>query len=136
MESTKKIVVIDGMGGAIGKSLVEKIRDEVQNVHIICAGTNSVALKRMLDAGGSEGTVDQTQMIHHLEQADIIVGAMGILIPNGLAGEMSQDIVISICKSKAIKILIPMDKCGIRIATKKETISYYIDCAISQIKEL
>ncbi len=129
-----RILIVDGMGGGIGKSLVEKIKDEIKDAFIIAAGTNLVALNRMMDAGANEGSSNETDIINYINETDIIIGAMGILIPNGLAGEMTQNIVLSICESRAVKILIPMDKCGIRVATDKMPINHYINCAINQIK--
>ncbi len=132
----KKILVIDGMGGAIGKSIVEKLLKDIDNIYIIAAGTNSFALNKMITAGSIEGSDKEDSIINYINNSDIIIGAMGILIPNGLCGEITKDIVLTICASSAIKILIPMDKCGIRVATDKKPISHYINCAIEQIKDI
>ncbi len=134
--STIQVVVIDGMGGGIGKTIVERLSQDIQGIHLIAAGTNPVALQRMLEAGANEGGTGETSVISYLRRADVIVGAMGILIPNGLSGEMTQNIVLEICACKAIKLLIPMDKCGIRVATDKKTIGHYINCVVKELKEL
>ena len=47
-----RIVVIDGQGGGIGRSLVERIRSELPDVQIVAVGTNSLATSAMLKAGG------------------------------------------------------------------------------------
>lgn len=43
-----RIVVIDGQGGGIGRSLVERIRSELPDVQIVAVGTNSLATSAML----------------------------------------------------------------------------------------
>ncbi len=128
------VLVIDGMGGGIGKSIVEKLVSEDIKVQIIAAGTNPVAMNRMLAAGATAGMTDEKIILDQMDKVDIIVGAMGILIPNGLAGEISQEMVLATCASDAIKILIPMDRCGIRIATEQKSITHYIHQAVQQIK--
>ncbi len=130
----RKILVIDGMGGGIGKSIVEKLAIEVKETHIIAAGTNPVAMSRMLDAGANEGITGEQAIINQIDKVDFIIGAMGILIPDGLSGEITQEMVLATCGSKAIKILIPMDRCGIRIATEQMPIAHYISHAVQQVK--
>ncbi len=136
MKSQKRVLIIDGMGGGIGKTLAERIFTDIKDLYIIAAGTNPFALNNMLNAGANEGSDNEQKIIEYTQNVDIIIGAMGILIPNGLNGEMTKDIVLSICQSDAIKILIPMDKCGIRVATDKMPINHYINHALEQIKNL
>ncbi len=130
-----QIVVLDGMGGGIGFSVIEKMREKIPQGYIIAAGTNAVALNRMLNAGANEGVTGEKSLICTIEKADIIVGAIGVLIPNGLGGEISPGVVMAIYASKAVKVLIPMDKCGLKIATDKMPISYYINHAIEIVNE-
>lgn len=126
------IVVIDGMGGGIGKNIVENLCFE--NVNLIALGTNSFATEKMLLAGAHEGLTGEKNIISYVKKADIIIGVIGILIPNGMNGEFSSEIVLSICKSEAIKILIPMNKCGIKIASVEKTLSNHINDAVNLAK--
>lgn len=126
------IVVIDGMGGGIGKSIVENLR--TLPIRLVALGTNPLATERMMAAGAHEGYTGEDAIIAHLQQADIIIGVMGILIPDGLLGEFSTNLVTSICQSKATKILVPMNKCGIKVAAEQRTLAYHIDQAIALAK--
>ncbi|MFI3227946.1 MAG: DUF3842 family protein [Clostridia bacterium] len=127
------IVVIDGMGGGIGKSVVEKLCNE--KIRLVALGTNSYATNQMLNAGAHEGYTGQENIISYIEKADVIIGVIGILIPDGMKGEFSADIVLSICKSSAVKILIPMNRCGIKVATHEKSLSHHIDDAIDLARE-
>ncbi|WP_409969485.1 DUF3842 family protein [Bengtsoniella intestinalis] len=127
------VVVIDGMGGGIGKSIVEGLHD--QPIRLVALGTNPTATAHMVCAGAHEGYTGEETIVSYVTQADIIIGAMGILIPNGLLGEFSTSLVTSICQSPAIKILVPMNKCGIKVAFEKKALSYHIDHAILLAKE-
>ncbi len=131
-----QLIVLDGLGGGIGKSIVEKLREEIPPLHIIAAGTNPVALKRMIDAGANEGITGENNIIQSIHDSNIIIGAMGILIPGGLLGEISSPIVLAICDSPSTKILIPMDKCGIRIATEQMPLNHYISYAVETVKSM
>lgn len=46
-----RIVVIDGQGGGIGRSLVERIRSELPDVQIVAVGTNSLQRRLCLRRG-------------------------------------------------------------------------------------
>ncbi|HOP72810.1 MAG TPA: DUF3842 family protein, partial [Thermoclostridium caenicola] len=47
-----RIAVVDGQGGGMGKTLVEKIRETLgSGVRILALGTNALATAAMLKAG-------------------------------------------------------------------------------------
>lgn len=46
------IMVMDGQGGRMGKSVVEQIRKRFPEDEILAIGTNSIATAAMLKAGG------------------------------------------------------------------------------------
>lgn len=131
----KVILVIDGLGGGIGKTVIAKLKDVLPKSNIIAIGTNSVAMENMVNSGADFGYVGEENIIKHAKTADIIVGAMGILIPNGLKGELTQNMVTAICASNAVKILIPMNKCGIRVAVSDMPLTHHIDSTIKLVQE-
>lgn len=131
--SKSLVIVIDGMGGGIGKSIVENLHNE--NVRLVALGTNEVATNNMINAGAHEGYTGEKNIVSYVKKADLIIGVMGILIPNSLLGEFSTEIVTSIFKSTAVKVLVPMNKCGIKIAFEEKTLAYHIDYAISIARE-
>lgn len=132
-----KIVVIDGQGGNIGKQLVKKIKENVPEVTIRAIGTNSIASENMLKAGANEIATGSNAVIVSSKWADIIVGPIGIVVPDALLGEVDTNMAKAISSSSAKKVLIPMNKCDINVAgSKKLNTSELIDDAIDLINDI
>ena len=110
-----KILVIDGMGGGIGKAVIEHIRSENKDAEIIAAGTNSAATSVMLKAGADHGATGENAVKYNSKKADVIIGAMGIVIVNSMYGEISSKMAKAVSSSPAHKILIPKCKCGVSV---------------------
>lgn len=126
------VVVIDGQGGSLGKTLIKRLRQALPNQTIIAVGTNSMATSAMLKAGASVGATGENPIITVSASADIILGPLGILIANSLLGEITPAMAEAVGKSKAKKILIPISKCNCIIAGSQElSLSEYIDIAVS-----
>ena len=111
-----KIAVIDGQGGGIGANLVEKLKANFPEISILALGTNSVATGKMLKAGADQGATGENAVIYNVKNVDIIMGAVAILMPNAMMGELSPRMAEAIGSSDALKILIPLEKCHIRLA--------------------
>ena len=119
-----KILVIDGMGGGIGKAVVEKLLEHFSSKEnkstkkpmIIAAGTNAIATSAMIKAGADLGATGENAIIHNSKTANVIIGSMGIVIANSMLGEISPAIALAISSGEAEKILIPTSKCSIHIA--------------------
>jgi hypothetical protein len=130
----KKIIVIDGQGGNIGKQLVKRIREELPDAYIRAVGTNSIATGNMIKAGADEAATGENAVIVAARDADIITGPVGIIVADALLGEVSSAMAKAVSDSKAIKVLIPVNKCDILIAgVKDKSISDLIEAAIRQI---
>ncbi len=130
----KKIIVIDGQGGNIGKQLVKRIREELPDAYIRAVGTNSIATGNMIKAGADEAATGENAVIVAARDADIITGPVGIVVADALLGEVSSAMAKAVSDSKAIKVLIPVNKCDILIAgVKDKSISELIEAAIRQI---
>lgn len=121
------------MGGGIGKAVISQLSE--LDIHLVALGTNSYATKKMLDAGAHEGYTGQVHILNYISRASIIIGAMGILIPNSMDGEFTEQIVSAICTSSGVKILIPMNRCNIKVATENHPLSYHINQAVQLTKE-
>lgn len=132
-----RIAVIDGQGGGIGKALVERLRSEFgDTVDIVALGTNSMATSVMLKSGANEGATGENAIIYNADKVDVITGVIGIIAANSMLGELTPAMAKAIAESKAIKILIPMNRCNIQIAgVKSAAIPKYIDDVISLIRE-
>ncbi|HQP46960.1 MAG TPA: DUF3842 family protein, partial [Flexilinea sp.] len=111
-----KIVVIDGQGGSIGKTIIEQLKKNSFSDPIIAIGTNSIATSTMLKAGADFAATGENPILVACEDADILIGPMGIIAANSLLGEITPAIAVAVGKSKAEKILIPSNKCKITVA--------------------
>ena len=69
--------------------------------------------------------------------ADIILGAVGIVMADAFLGEITPAMALAVGQSRAEKILIPMNRCGIMIAgcTGRTTAQYVAD-AVEQVRIL
>ncbi len=110
--SMKKIVVIDGQGGKIGMQLIEAIRSRCQNVEIIAIGTNSIATSNMLRSAPDAAATGENSVIVACRDADFIVGPIGITVADALYGEVTPAMSCAIGQSPALRIFIPVNKCG------------------------
>lgn len=124
------IVVIDGCGGGMGVTIIEKLKIAIPSAKIIAIGTNPIATKVMSKAGATISYTGEDSIIEHSKNADLIMGVIGILIPNGLKGELTANMVLAITGSKAMKVLVPMNRCGIKIPVDTRPLSIHIDEAV------
>ena len=129
-----RIAVIDGQGGGVGKQLVEKIKAGIPNASILALGTNALATAQMLKAGASEGATGENAIVYNAPRVDYIVGPYGIVMANAMLGELTPAMAEAIGSSSAIKILIPINKCSVKIAGVKDmTLAQYIDDAVAYL---
>ena len=133
----KKILIIDGQGGMLGKQLVEAVRRAVPGAEITAVGTNSTATSNMLNAGADQAATGENSVLVGVRRADIIAGPVGMVIADSLLGEITPAMAAAIGSSDAYKILLPVNKChNIVIGTGGKTTSELIGEAIEKIKEI
>jgi hypothetical protein len=109
------ILVIDGMGGGIGKSIIEHIKSQFSDAVITAVGTNSIATSAMLKAGADYGATGENAVVFNCTKADLIIGVTGIVFANAMHGEISPKMAEAVSSSPAHKILLPVDKCNVTI---------------------
>ncbi len=133
-----RIAVIDGQGGGIGKAIVEKLKAaNLPGVTILALGTNSAATLQMKKAGADEGATGENAIVHNMSSVDIIMGVIAILNANSMLGELSPAMASSIGGSRAKKILIPVNRCGIHVVGIRDlSLAAYIDEAVSAAAEI
>ena len=108
----KKITIIDGQGGKIGKIIVEQLKKAHPEQEVYAIGINALATAAMLKAGADYGATGENPCIVNAQDSDIIIGPVGIVFANALLGEITPAIATAIGASKAYKILIPTNKCN------------------------
>jgi hypothetical protein len=133
-----KVAVIDGQGGGIGKVITEKLRKEFgEKLEIFGFGTNALATSAMLRAGANEGATGENAIVQNMSEMDIIVGSVGVVVAHSMMGELTPPMAEVIGKSKARKLLLPINRCGITIiGTGAEPLPHLVDALIRQIKEI
>ena len=132
-----RIAVVDGQGGGIGKAVVERIKSaDIKGVEILALGTNATATGQMLRAGADEGATGENAIVHNMKEVDIVVGVIAVLAANSMLGELTPSMVEAIGGSKAFKVLLPINRCGIHVVGVKDTnLSLLLDEAVVSITE-
>lgn len=133
-----RIAVIDGQGGGIGKSIVEKLRKELmEDIEIVALGTNSLATSFMMKAGANEGATGENAIVYNSSKVHIIIGAIGIIAANSMLGELTPTMAKAIAESPAKKVLLPLNLCNIEVVgvDKSEPLPHLIDKVVQSIKE-
>ena len=85
----KKLLVIDGQGGRMGAALVSQCKAAGLDAQVIAVGANSAATTAMLKAGADAAATGENPVIVNSQDADVILGPMGILTANALWGEIT-----------------------------------------------
>ena len=120
----KKILVIDGQGGKMGRLVIEQLTASANHVasannspsfEITAIGTNSIATATMLKAGADNGATGENPVIVNCRNADIVIGPIGIIAADALHGEVTAAMATAIGACRAQKILLPVSRCRISI---------------------
>lgn len=132
-----KLLVIDGQGGRLGKSLIEEIKARMENIEITAVGTNAAATSAMMKAGADFGATGENPVAVCARNADMIIGPIGIVIADSLLGEVSAKMAVAVGKSTAKKILIPINKCdNIVIGMPDISFGKLVEMAVVKVMEL
>lgn len=131
-----KIVVIDGQGGRMGSVFIEKWKQRNnQTAEVIAIGTNSTATSAMLKAGADGAATGENPVVVNANDADYIVGPIGIIAADALLGEVTPVMAAAVARSRAKKVLIPVNACNYQVAGVKNcTMNELIEDAVRQIQ--
>jgi len=138
MMLSKKIAIIDGMGGGIGAQLIAQMKQELtEQVEIIALGTNSQATLAMLKAGAQRGATGENAIRVNIREADCIAGPLGIIIADALMGEITPVIAQLIAQAACPKILLPVNQSHVEIVgLESRPLNQVIKEAVGKIKDL
>lgn len=134
-----KIAVIDGQGGGLGRTIIEKMKNQLKsdNLEIIALGTNSLATSNMMKAGAHSGATGENAIKVMSNRVDVIVGPLAILVANAMMGEITSEMAAAVASSPAQKMILPMNRCGIFVAGIKElNMTEMIDSLILQLSRM
>ena len=113
-----RIIVIDGQGGGIGRSLTEKLRAELPEAELVAVGTGENAV------------------VFNCARTDVIVGPLGIILADAMLGEITPRMACAVAASRAKKVLIPAAKQHMTIVGIEDLpLSRYIDEAVACVRD-
>lgn len=132
------VAVVDGQGGGIGKVITERLRREFgETMEIFAFGTNALATCAMLKAGANDGASGENAIVQNMPQMDIIVGSVGIIVAHSMLGELTPAMAEAIGRSRARKLLLPINRCGITIVgAGTGPLPHCVDELVEQMKEV
>ena len=131
------IMVIDGQGGRMGKSIVEQMKKNFPEDGIIAIGTNSLATAAMLKAGADAGATGENPAIVGSRTADLIIGPMGIVIADSLMGEITPRMAVAIGQSGAKKLLLPVNRCQHYVVGCRDLpLGEYVMMAVEEVRKI
>ena len=103
------VAVIDGLGGGIGSQLVGQLKGNLPaGSEVLALGTNSAATEAMLKAGANRGATVENAIRVMADQVDVILGPLGIIIPDAMMGEITATMAEAVVESRAKKLLLPV----------------------------
>lgn len=108
----KKVLIIDGQGGKMGRQLAEALLQHTNPPEITVVGTNAIATANMLKAGNVQAATGENAVIVGSRRADIIAGPIGIVMADSLLGEITASMATAVSQSEAVKVLLPVNRCG------------------------
>ena len=117
MQNRPIIAVIDGLGGGIGCQLCTRIRQAFgQRVEILALGTNSTATEKMIKAGADRGASGENAIQVSIRSAQVVLGPIGVVLPNSLMGEITPRMAQSIMRARSKKIFLPVGQTHFALA--------------------
>lgn len=105
------------MGAQLARLLA---RDMPEGWELLAVGTNVSATAAMLKAGASQGATGENAVLYNAARADLILGPVGVILANGILGEVSPAMAAAVSGAAAAKILIPTSTCGVYVAGTEE----------------
>ncbi len=132
-----RVFVIDGQGGRLGKSVIERIVERKLACELACVGTNSAATTAMLRAGATRGATGENPVVVAARSADVLICPIGLLAADALMGEVTEKMAVAIGRSSAKKLLIPLNMCeNIVVGTQALSMAQLVDEAVDLLENL
>lgn len=129
-----RIMVMDGQGGGVGRSLIEEIHLKFPDAELVAVGTNAAATSNMMKGGKAIGATGENAVIYNSRRVDVIVGPIGIVMANTMLGEITPKMAEAVASSDARIFLIPMSRCNVQVmGVESRKLGDYIKEAVEKI---
>lgn len=131
------ILVVDGQGGGLGRLLVRELKGAFPQAEIAAVGTNSTAANAMMKAGADFAATGENAVVVNCRHADIIVGAVGIVIADSMWGEITPRMAQAVGQSDARRVLIPINLCSnLVVGVSEMSMSKLVQVAVDTVRRL
>ena len=131
------ILVVDGQGGGLGRLLVRELKGAFPQAEIAAVGTNSTAANAMMKAGADFAATGENAVVVNCRHADIIVGAVGIVIADSMWGEITPRMAQAVGQSDARRVLIPINLCSnLVVGVSEMSMSKMVQAAVDTVRRL
>ena len=131
------ILVVDGQGGGLGRLLVRELKGAFPQAEIAAVGTNSTAANAMMKAGADFAATGENAVVVNCRHADIIVGAVGIVIADSMWGEITPRMAQAVGQSDARRVLIPINLCSnLVVGVSEMSMSKLVQAAVATVRRL
>lgn len=131
------ILVVDGPGGGLGRLLVRELKGAFPQAEIAAVGTNSTAANAMMKAGADFAATGENAVVVNCRHADIIVGAVGIVIADSMWGEITPRMAQAVGQSDARRVLIPINLCSnLVVGVSEMSMSKLVQAAVDTVRRL
>ncbi len=122
------------MGAQLIRRLLPVLPDDCE---LLCVGVNALATGAMLRAGAARGATGENALIYNAKRAQVILGPIGMILANGLLGEVSPAMAAAVSGADCPKVLIPSNACGITVAgTQELKLEEYIRLAVERAQHI
>lgn len=116
VNNKKRVCVIDGQGGGIGAIVIKKLKERFEErIEVLALGTNAIATAQMLKARANKGASGSNAIVQTVKNADVIIGPVGIIMPNAMMGEVTPLMAEAVCSANAKKVLLPLTQENLEI---------------------
>lgn len=131
------ILVVDGQGGGLGRLLVRELKGAFPQAEIAAVGTNSTAANAKMKAGADFAATGENAVVVNCRHADIIVGAVGIVIADSMWGEITPRMAQAVGQSDARRVLIPINLCSnLVVGVSEMSMSKLVQAAVDTVRRL
>ena len=73
----KKLLIIDGQGGGIGKMLITSLKKERDDIEVTAVGTNAIATTAMIKAGANRSATGENSVVFFKQNCRYHCGPYG-----------------------------------------------------------
>ncbi|MCA1905991.1 MAG: DUF3842 family protein [Desulfarculus sp.] len=134
-----RVCVIDGQGGGIGGVIIRRLKEEFgEQIEVLALGTNAIATAQMMKAHANRGATGENAIIWTIQQADVVIGPIGIVLANAMMGEVTPAVAAAVASCPARKFLLPLTQENVEVVgVTHEPLPHQVDQIVKiRLKEL